>query len=531
MADREEQMPNIIVWSWMSSALHLKGTELIIFAYIYNVSFDSIHRCYTTLASMEQWFGMTRQAVSRRIQNLVDSGYLTKQTNVENSGFVKHNSYSVNMANVTEACEASDFDTYKNFIDSYGSVLKSRFPNDAMKIDDYLETLIQWHRTKDVRVTLTMKEISDILLSDDVSDSISDIVGIVAQYKKPKPITKSSFVEKSAPKISRSLFDVQSKPKRNSKAALKKQWQDENRKMTVDFVVHNLGGNEEIISAVNRFLETDAGKNYTPDQWRQQLNNMYEYGITEDRILSGVNTSYMNGYKSLYVRDRNESDMRKKMKMIEDYVSSECENNTEIKELLLSYLFEVPKARSYSANQFKLILKDLSDLCPTIQDKIASVIYSYTHGYSALAYKASTSQDVSDTVDIDEKHEAVENFIKSGYYYLTDGLAESLHTYIDTTQNGKSMSVDAFRIALENLRLYCLNDSDKVAKVKLAIQNDYKYFATEDYAETRKLRAKQEDRESAAHSADHFRMSRIFAELNSNPNNPKLVGVEVGDLF
>lgn len=531
MTDREEQMPNIIVWSWMSSALHLRGTELIIFAYIYNVSFDSIHRCYTTLTSMEQWFGMTRQAVSRRIQNLVDSGYLTKQTSVENSGFIKHNSYSVNMANVTEACEASDFDTYKNFIDSYGSVLKNRFPNDVLQIDDYLETLIQWHRTKDVRVTLTMKQISDILLSDNSSDNISDIVNVVSKYKNPKPITKSSFVEKATKTTSKSLFDIQDKPKRNSKAALKKQWNEENKKMTVDFVVHNLGANEEIISAVNRFLDTDAGKNYTPDQWRQQLNNMYEYGITEDRILSGVNTSYMNGYKSLYVRDRSESDMRKKMKLIDEYVSSNCQDNSEIKELLLAYLFEVPKARSYSANQFRLILADLEDMCSTNDEKIASIRYSYSHGYSALSYSTPAAQTQSNSVDIQEKHDAVDNFIKSGYYYLTDGLAESLHTYIDSTQNGRSMDVGSFRIALENLRLYCLNDSDKVSKVKLAIQNNYKYFATEDYAETRKLRAKQEDRESAAHSADHFRMSRIFAELNSNPNNPKLVGVEVGDLF
>lgn len=530
MTDKSDKMPNIIVWTWMSSVLHLSGMELLIFAYIYSVSFDSVHRCHTTLGSMESWFGLTRQAISRRIQSLVDAGFLTKQTSVDtNSGFIKHNSYSVNMLRVTEMCEEADFDAYKNFIDSYGSVLKARFPSEVVSIDNYLETLIQWHETKDVRVCLTMKQISDILLSDDDASELQDIVKIVSAYKKVKPRASSTFVEKKKTAKQNTLFDDPPKKKRNSRSAMKMQWFEKKKAMSLDFVYTNLSGNEEILNAINNFLETDNGMNYNPDQWRQQLNNMYEYGITQDRILAGINTSYMNGYKSLYVHDRNEVDMRRKMKLIDEYTENE-----ELKQLLTSWLFDVPKARSYSENQFKLVLGNLSDICPTDDDKINSVMQSYTNGYGALAYKQKFAEDCSaQEVDMSDKVNAIDKFIQDGYYYLVDGLCEALHVYISKTPNGRSMTIDTFNIVLNNLRLFCLNDSDKVSKVNLAIQNNYKYLATEDFAETKRLKSKLETRESAARSADHFRMSMVLAEMKKNPNNPKLkdVSIKAGEII
>ena len=274
MTAEKQKMPNIMIWSWMSSVLHLSCNELLIFAYIFSMSFDNIHRCYTTLNAMEDWFSLSRQAVSRRIQNMVDQELLTKQTLVD-SGFIKHNSYSVNMAKVTELCENSDYDTYKNFIESYGSALKQRFPADEIKIDNYLDSLIQWHEVKDTQVCLTMKQISDILLYEDAPDTITEVIELVSKQTK-RVVPKVIKPPVSEPSITSdgSLFaDIA--PKKKPRLTRSMQAQEDKRQMAVDFVVHNYSGNEEIIDAINEYLDTPEGKKFTPDQWRKQLNNMY----------------------------------------------------------------------------------------------------------------------------------------------------------------------------------------------------------------------------------------------------------------
>lgn len=518
MAEKKSSMPDIMVWSWMS-ALDLSGVELLIFAYIFSNAFDNVHRCYTKLNEMEEWFGLTRQAVSRRIESLVNKNYITKQVTTEiNPGFLKHNSYAVNMQTITDILTECDDDVYNNFMSSYGNILKQKFPQDSSRIEDYIQKMCDWHHAKNVQVCLTIKQLSDLMLSEDTVD-MATALGIIEKVKDPKKASKKDFIEKTTKKPN-TLFDS---PKPKSRRTKKNEWDVEKQTMTTDFVYMRLKGNEEILDAIKQFLKTDAGRNYTPDQWHQQLENLYDYGITPERMLSGIRLSYMNGYRSLYLVDKSEVDMRKKMKLIEDYVKNECDDNEELKEVLLSYIFEVPKGKSFSERQFKIALDNLSDICVTTEEKLSSVKNSYAHSYSSLAYRSQTN-DTQIEVDMDEKHKCVDKFISDGYYYMVDGLSEALHSYVNTKQ-GKSMDISSFNIVISNFRLFCLNDNDKVAKVLLAIQNNYKYLATEDYDETKKLKAKLESRQSMADSLDHARKSRVIAQKLKTPNDPRLKDV------
>jgi DNA-binding Lrp family transcriptional regulator len=519
VAEKKSSMPNIMVWSWMS-ALDVSGVELLIFAFIFGTSFDSVHRCYTSLNEMEQWFGLTRQAVSRRIQSLVDKGYIMKYVSTQSSqSFIKHNSYAVNMQTITDICSKCDDSVYTNFMTSYGNILKQKFPQDSSKIDDYIQKMCDWHHAKDVQVCLTIKQLSDLMLAQDNIDMV-EALGIIDRVKDPKKASKKDFIEKTVKKQN-TLFDS---PKPKSRRAKKNEWDVEKQTMTTDFVYMRLKGNEEIHEAIKQFLSTDAGRNYTPDQWHQQLENLYDYGITPERMLSGIKMSYMNGYRSLYLVDKSEVDMRKKMKLIDEYVLSECDDNEELREVLLNYIFEVPKGKSFSEKQFKLALDNLSDICKTTEEKLASVKNSYAHSYSSLAYR--TSNYESDTeVDMEEKHNAVDKFIETGYYYMVDGLADALHSYVNT-KNARSMDINTFNLVLSNFRLFCLSDDDKLSKVLLAIQNNYKYLATEDYEETKKLKAKLETRQTMADSLDHARRSRVIAQKLKTPNDPRLKNVE-----
>jgi hypothetical protein len=245
-------------------------------------------------------------------------------------------------------------------------------------------------------------------------------------------------------------------------------------------------------------------------------------------MISGVKTSYMNNYRALYISDKSEIDIDLKLHEIDEYVKIYADDNDELREYLQLYVTEVPKGKSYTIKQFKLALNNLSMICKTTDEKIKSVKNSYANSYSSLAYANNYNDKQSEEcVDTEEKIKCIKEFIADGYYYLCAGLEDSLLSYVNTTKYGKSMSVDNFKIMLNNLRLYCLDDSDKVAKVQMAIQNNSNKFATEDFDETRQIKNRLQTREGIASHLDRSRKLTIIKEKNKNPNNEILKNIVV----
>lgn len=531
----KKSVPNIVVWSWVRTVLGLSGCELLIFSYLFSRTFDNVHRCYTALMDFSDWFGITRQAVSRHITKLCERGYIEKETLQDKTNpMIKHNSYMVCMQKVTQLCEESDDGSYANFLESYSSILKQKFPNDSATIDDYICKLSSWHKNRNIEVCATLGELSQAICADTGDNKVGLMELLESIREHSESFTKyraSTFngtekktVRKKKASASGTLIDV---PKRQSKQALKNEWDSAKRQMAASFVAMRLQGNEELLELLMRFLDTDNGRNYSPDQWQRQLDNMYDSGRTVERMIVGVRTSYMNNYRSLYLADKNEIDIQKKLDEVDRYVAEEAENSDELRELLKSYVLEVPKGKSSTIKQFKLALVNLSNLCETTKKKIESVRTSYTNSYAALAYPNSST--VSDEpIDMDKKHSEVEAFIADGFYYLCDDLRDSLHVYIDNTQAGRTMSYETFCIILDNLRLFCLDDGDKVSKVKLAIQRNSNWFATEDFEETRKIKAKFETRETMAASFDRSRKHRVMQYKQNHPNDERLANVAAG---
>ena len=528
-------IPNVVMWSWMRTVLDLTGMELLLFAYVFSQTFDSVHECYSCLTDMGEWFGATRQTVSRNIDSLVSKNFILKNCRKDIiNPIIKHNSYYVNTEYITQLCENSDYDSYSNFLDSYRTILKQKFPNDTSTIDEYLWELSSWHKNKDISVCVSLNELATILSSDQTEND--DLPNLISSLKKHNNKIKSNpirtYIEKpvdTQDKTQDNTNKLFREPKKKSKKALKAEWDVDKRAMTNSFIFMNLGGNEELLELLLMWLDTDNGKSYTPLQWEQQLETLYKYGRTPERMIEGVRMTYMNNYRQLYLIDKSEVDIDLKLSEIEKYVAEFGENSEELKELLRSYVMEVPKARSYTVKQFRLSLKQLTQICTTLEEKIASVQRSYVNSYSALAYQNQsihTNQVLDVPVDMEKKEQKIRDFIKTGYYHLCDGLESSLMDYIHKTKVGQTMSYDGFCVILDNLRVYCLDDADKVNKVRLAIQNNSNKFATEDFEETKKIKAKLETRESKAKSLDRARMQKVIMEKMKNPNNPKLKDVE-----
>lgn len=534
-------VPNIVMWSWMRTVLKLCGSELLIFSYIFSQTFDSSHRCYACLVDMEEWFGVTRQTISRNIDHLVEKGFVLKECKQDSvNPIIKHNNYMVNIPNVTNLCENADKDSYQNFLDSYRLLLKQKFPEDDTKIDDYLNELMIWHENKNLEVCVKLNDLASLIYkTSESSMPITDALEyVMSANRKLKAYPEKSYIDKAcSDKLNQKqkkcipdddkaeLFST--KPKRKSKKAIRAEWDADKRAMNTDFVYIRIGGNEKLLDLLNKFLDTDNGQSYTPDQWQEQLDTLYTYGRTPERMIEGVRISYMNNYRQLYIVDKSEVDMDKKLNAIDKYVAEFADGNDELKSLLCSYVTEVPKGKSFTESQFKLQLKTLTSLCKTTDDKIASVETAYARSYQSLAYPNSSVSNncQSGNVDEDRKIEKIKSFIKTGYYHLCDGLEDALVSYVKETDAGRKMSYSAFCIILDNLRLFCLDDIDKVGKVKLAIQNNSSKFATEDYDETRRLKSKLETRESKAQSLDRSRQQKVIMAKMKNPNDPRLADI------
>lgn len=520
MAKQAKPFPNIVIWAWMRNVLGLCGTELMIFAYLFSQTFDSVHRCYTALSDMEEWFGVTRQTVSRNIDRLVTQGFVIKECNRDNVGFLKHNNYAINTENVVSLCESSDYENYKNFIQSYGLMLKERYPNDSANIDDYMSSLLAWHMNKDIEIRITLNEIASLLSSDDNAVSLTDALDAIRKVaKKPEPII-SKTPRGHDYSDTAELFKTTKKRKTRASKSRDKY------AITVEFITVNAHGNQELQDLLLKFLETQSGRAFSVDQWRCQLNALLDGCGTTEKMIESVRNSYVNNYRALYYEDRSLVDMHKKYSAIDCYVHENCEDNERLKNALVKYVSETPKGKSYTIGQFEQALKTLSDLCPSTEQKIASVEKSYANSYSALAYP-NYGSSVATEVDIDKKHEAIDEFIVNGSYYLVDGLRESLYNYVDTTNAGKSMSISLFTTVLEGLRLYCFNDDEKIIKVRMAIQNNSSKFATEDFEETRRLKAKLTTRSKTADNLDRARKQKAVQHKMKHPEDSRVANVVI----
>lgn len=529
------------MWSWIREVLGLVGNELIIFSFIFSQTFDGTHKCYTNLSQMEDWFGITRQTISRNIESLSEKKYIIKRQccndNDNDNAFIKHNHYYVNIDYITKLCEESDYDNYLNFLDSYRLILKQKFPEDSTKIDEYLKELSSWHQNKESEICITLNDLSKLLYTNNEQENnISKMLGIIDKQKKDKKFAEKEYIEKDPSKrkeITPKRLIEKPKEKRKSKKAIHAEWDATKKEMSESFVFIHAGGDSELQNLLYSFLETQNGKSYTPVQWEQQLENLYRYGRTTDRMIEGVRNSFMNNYRSLYIHDKNEVDIDLKIAEIQKYVINEAEDNAELKEYLESYVIETPKGKSATIKQFRLKLTDLTRLCPTTQQKIDSVKLSYMNSYASLAYTSTLNNTPSDSpeIDMEEKKIAIKSFIESGCYYLKPDIEKYLTMYLENTSSGKSMTIDSFKIILDNIRLYCLDDNDKIAKLKAAIQNNSSKVATEDFAESNKIKAKFQTREGIAKSNDNNRKNDFVKEKRRNPNNPLIKDIPMPKFY
>lgn len=548
------QMPNFVVWDWMREALGLSGTNLLIFAYVFSQSFDGVHYSTTSLSTMEKWFGITRQTISR---NLDKMPYVKKMTymNEEISKF-KYNYYRVDMGAVLDICMKQGTSVYNDFMLSYKNILLLKFPEDDKDINTYFDTMLDWHKLNTTTYNIDFRTITTIVdminnsqISNDTSfNSVLSMVnngsfnpGYVAIPKTST--TSNSMGALSAPTVceppkstapgkfkATELFKPV-KSKKESKQARLNRERAEMDAMTNEFVLTYGDNNQELLELLNSYLDFRVNSFITPSQWAANLRIFRQVNKSVPEMISGATTALAAGYRKLAYENKKDVaiNLHKKERenMVLQFVSEHGDGSKELESILLKYADEVATRKDTSPNQFSVLLKNLHRLCPTLEQKIESVTNAYASNWSALAYanRFSTSTTTSDNVIVDESEKLsfVDKFFSDGFYYLTPEIKDLLIQYIRDTKSGRGMTSGKFKLALDFLRLHKPLETHAITAIKEAILKDTDYLCREDFNDTKQAKQAYQSLENRARNMDRNRKQKAHRYYVEHPDDPRFV--------
>ena len=440
------EMPNFVVWDWMRTGLGLSGVSIMIFAYIYSQSFDNSHAVSTSLATMSEWFGLTRQTLTRNIDKMP---YIIKDTSDEHTyGFYMFNYYKVDMEELLRYFEKSvNGSAYENFMLSYSQILKLKFPDDEKEIDNYFSDIIDWHYNVDDRFMERVKTIArlgndvrnnpedykdtsftvavnnteeliksfcdilsnvtgkEITITPTVSDKAiskndmpkndttspkSDAVETVEKTVESKPKRKSAKVMADMGMLSKK--SPKTKTKAEEKAELSKKHFDELVLATNQYVALKYNNDEELIEVLIEYLKYRfEDKSYpTRSQWSALLRTLATYSDNETRVIV-VENALAGGYKKFsYETAEQIAEMKRRSQVandihqiIDDFCANKCENNKELSELLHEYYKTVNTSVS-NTKQVEEMLNMLDNTYPTLDGKLLSVRKAFASGWKTL---------------------------------------------------------------------------------------------------------------------------------------------------
>ena len=80
-SDLEPTTNDFTICTWMIDELHLVGSGLVLFAYIYAQTMNNMHPSTTSLLALTRISGLTKQTVSRAIDKLP---YIIKNASQDN---------------------------------------------------------------------------------------------------------------------------------------------------------------------------------------------------------------------------------------------------------------------------------------------------------------------------------------------------------------------------------------------------------------------------------------------------------------
>ena len=136
-------VPNIMLWGWIRSGLGLAGVDIMIYAYLFAIAGMNGNGDYVSMTELSNWVGISRQAISRRIDTLPALTKRQSQDSIDGR-FYTHNHYTLDTDELLKLCSEAGSEIMEDFNNSIKHIITLYFPEERFKkVNKILKKLIK----------------------------------------------------------------------------------------------------------------------------------------------------------------------------------------------------------------------------------------------------------------------------------------------------------------------------------------------------------------------------------------------------
>ena len=481
--------PNIMLWGWIRSGLGLCGVDIMIYAYLFAIAGMNGNGDYISMSELSEWVGLSRQAVSRRIDNLPTVIKTQSQDSIDGR-FYTHNHYTLQTDILLQLCNEAGSEVMEDFNNSIKHIITLYFPEKCVKkIKKVLDTL-----TDDLDKIFGTTSIS--------AKTLIRVANILETADENQVIYKGEIYN------TKEFMNLC----KNVSASVTKEYNDKHEVKVSDLNVNYMEPVEDTIdltpeitesitvpttnsvtSSIDSNIVTENTSVTTSSTTKHRINKM-----SGEALRQRLGKPKPTEKSTLLPKKKKETKKSGKVsreetlimwrEMNAGFVATEFNNDQFLLNLLDSFAGNVVQKGELSAFRWQLILDDYKGL--PLDAVIEDVKKSVKSGWSSSGYTLDKHKEAQAVEQQRvELHKVADNYITT----ITDcsvELNEYIHKYVDmlcdTASKGGYKKPDQLRGILSALDRYPTIDL-KLAVVKNSYEGSYKkLYASEEVKEIMK---------------------------------------------
>ena len=451
---------------WMIDELHLTGTNLILFAYIFAQSLDVAHPGTTSLKVLSAITGLSKQTLSRALDKLP---YVVKNVSQDNDkGFYVYNYYRIDVHKLLRFLKSLNKDIYREFINSFRQLLIERHIGDANDVESHFDNLSVNNSTvnsSDSAKFTEMRTLQDLLTVDINNMSFKEVVQTLNKLHDNNSSLVALLVGLLAGSDS-TKFEVN---KNVEPVKINNESIDNN---TSDKAINDVSATEletkhkhkAIFRAKDRLEPLTKVKSAQKDKTRQASRSL----LNDRKQSSSDKEKQLRRDKRM--NERNEAIQPYKDAAL-NFVLTNCDNNQELLNLLYNHIetcvFNTKTGKSSRLNlfQYQEQLKIFAKY-QYVDDMLESVRYCIANSYSSMVMeqpwsieKKNRQRDLELSIP-----KVIDDFVAK--YDNNETLKDLLSKYSSKLQQSRGIDADQFRGRLATLEKSGMTTQQLIAEVE-----------------------------------------------------------------
>lgn len=568
--DTGSEMPNFVIWSWMRNGLKLSGIHIMLFAYIFSQSYDNEHLVTTSLSVLSDWFGISRQTLSRNIDALP---YVEKSVSQDNrNSFYTHNCYKIDMIGLLTYFQNCEKEIYEEFLAAYKGLLILKFPDDKESIEEYFVDILNLYLEKNPEgidelmktILISNMDVEKGTRFKPVLDAITTngyipVMESNSTTPKVKRTEESELSVKTKPKKglgkNPASLGITPKPIRSTRKTPEEKLLQRNENIqklqliASNYVAMKVGNDPECLQLLNSYItdvlfyEEKTVNPMSPNSFQTLLKELDMFKTLDDK-LDAIRTSIGHRYRGFCYTDKetlNQKYFKQEQaeliqQQVEEFITKHCSTNEDLSGILRDYVAEVFIPTGKSARQFKLFLKKLEDARLSIENMYVVVSETYMNGWKRWSFEfpdhftsnllTSDARTASNPkVDMSEKESAIDTFFREHYLYQNPEIKELLLQYIHETKHGQSMSVRDFINKMDYVIMHRYLVTDVINCIRHAVSTDADCLCPTDFNIDKEIKQVHGSFEECLKVMDRERRRQCEVARKKHPDDIRFEGM------